>query len=105
MYSRVDALFFPSVAESYGSPLVEAMVTGLPVVCSDLPFARWMCGDEGIYFDPHDQKSASAALAELSHRLESGWRPDWRKALGKLPRDWDAVGEAFLELLQEVAKT
>ena len=101
-YSRVDALFFPSVAESYGLPLVEAMVSGLPVVCSDLPFARWLCGDQAVYFDPHDGAGARAALAELARRLESGWRPDWRTALARLPRDWDAVGEAFLRLLLEV---
>lgn len=98
-YHRVDGLFFPSVAESYGLPLVEAMTLGLPVLCSDRPFARWLCGDEAIYFDPCAPEDAWRAIAEFERRLGSGWRPDWGPALAKLPRDWNAVGTSFLELL------
>jgi glycosyltransferase involved in cell wall biosynthesis len=98
-YHRVDALFFPSVAESYGLPLVEAMTLGLPVLCSDRPFARWLCGAEAIYFDPMDPEDAWRAIADLEHRLHSDWRPDWKQALSKLPRSWNQVGNSFLELL------
>ncbi|MBK8476797.1 MAG: glycosyltransferase [Opitutaceae bacterium] len=44
MYRTASALFFPSKAESYGLPLVEAMCAGLPVLCADLPYAHWLCG-------------------------------------------------------------
>jgi len=99
MYHRVDALFFPSVAESYGLPLVEAMTLGLPVLCSDRPFARWLCGQEAIYFDPADPEDAWRAIADLERRLQADWRPDWRPALAKLPRSWSEVGGSFLKLL------
>ena len=98
-YHRVDALFFPSVAESYGLPLVEAMTLGLPVLCSDRPFARWLCGEDAIYFDPAEAGDAWRAIADLEDRLLSGWRPDWSRALGKLPRTWREVGDSFLALL------
>lgn len=101
MYQRCDALFFPSTAESYGLPLVEAMTLGLPVVCSDLPYARWLCEDQAIYFDPTDPRAAWLAIAELDQRLLSGWSPDWTSALAKLPTDWDQVGRVFLDLLFE----
>ena len=99
-YEEVDALFFPSVAESYGLPLVEAMVLGLPVVCSDLPFAQWMCGDQALYFDPNDADSAWHAIQELEQRWSRAWRPDWSRALAKLPTDWTAVAGAFVDLLR-----
>lgn len=99
-YRQVDALFFPSVAESYGLPLVEAMVLGIPVLCSDLPFARWLCEDQGIYFDPQDPVDAWRAIAELLERRRSGWRPDWTQPLAKLPKSWDVVAQAFLDLLE-----
>ena len=100
VYSEVDALFYPSLTESYGLPLVEAMVLGLPVIAADLPYARWMCEDEAIYFDPEDIVSAGAAIKEAKYRLTSGWRPDWSAALGKLPPNWDEVGKRFIELLE-----
>ncbi len=99
-YRQVDALFFPSLAESYGLPLVEAMVLGLPVVCSDLPFARWLCEDQAIYFDPQDPVDAWRAINQLVERRRSGWRPSWKEPLAKLPESWDVVARAFVNLLE-----
>ena len=98
-YGRVDALFFPSVAESYGLPLVEAMVYGIPIICSDLPYARWLCGDNAVYFNPQDPRSASKAISEVKRRLLSGWVPDWKEPLSKLPVTWGEVGKQFIDLL------
>ncbi len=99
MYGEVDALFFPSTTESYGLPLLEAMALDIPILCSDLPYARWLCESEAIYFQPTDAKSASDAIAELRRRLMTGWRPDWSTALAKIPEDWDQVANKFIELL------
>lgn len=40
LYQMADALFFPSVEEGYGLPLIEAALHGLPVFCSDIPAHR-----------------------------------------------------------------
>ena len=40
LYQMVDALFFPSTAEGYGLPLIEAALHGVPVFCSDIPAHR-----------------------------------------------------------------
>jgi hypothetical protein len=98
-YRGVDALFFPSLLESYGLPLVEAMTMGLPIVCADLPYARWLCGEGGIYFDPRNAESAWQAIRELEQRLAHGWAPDWSTALSRLPRDWKHVATQFVDLL------
>jgi hypothetical protein len=103
-YQNADALFFPSLLESYGLPLVEAMTLGLPVVCSDLPYARWLCGDEAIYFDPLSAASAWQAIGEVKRRLAEHWRPDWRRAMAKLPGDWDQVARRFLDILDLPAR-
>ena len=54
MYRTTDALLFLSVSESFGFPLVEAMWIGLPIICPDLPYARTLCGEQAIYFDPYE---------------------------------------------------
>lgn len=98
-YQKSDALIFPSLIESYGLPLVEAMVAGLPVLCSNLPYARWLCEDQAIYFDPLNPESVIAAIFELHGRLRSGWFPNWSIALRKLPKSWDEVAAQFLKLV------
>jgi len=99
LYRKSDALIYPSLIESYGLPLVEAMVVGMPILCSDLPYARWLCEDQAIYFDPLKPESVIAAIFELKARLQLGWFPDWTIALRKLPKSWDEVAVKFLKLI------
>lgn len=101
VYQNVDALIFLSLSESYGFPLVEAMWIGLPIICPDLPYARTLCGDQALYFDPYDVDSLNAAVIQLSKVLHEGWWPDWSLCLNKIPRDWDDVASAMLKIASE----
>lgn len=98
-YSRCDALVFPSLDESYGLPLVEAMFLGLPVIAADLPYAHALCGNGAIYFDPNSVASLTAAIGELATRRSSGWSPDWSAQLAHIPRDWDSVARQMLAIV------
>jgi len=82
------ALLFPSKAEGYGLPLVEALALGVPVIASDLPAFREIGQGIPLFLDPEDEASwekaildfsrpTSAARAGQLHRL-SHWRaPTW----------------------------
>ncbi len=97
-YSRADALLFLSKAESYGFPLVEAMLVGLPIVCPDLPYARTLCGEQALYFEPDSPDSLRAALEQLREHLLQGWWPDWSAQLRSIPSNWDSVAQRMLEI-------
>ncbi|MGD0279114.1 MAG: glycosyltransferase [Smithella sp.] len=97
-YRTSDALLFLSLSESFGFPLVEAMWIGLPIICPDLPYARTLCGEQAIYFDPDNLDSLNAAIADLNKRRGSGWWPDWSKNLENIPRGWNEVADAILQL-------
>ena len=99
-YAKSDALVFPSLAESYGLPLVEAMWLGLPIICADLPYARDLCGSEAIYFSPKDPASLENAIAELSQRLNKGWWPNWESRLESIPSSWDDVATRMVLVTQ-----
>lgn len=45
LYNACDVMLFPSLKEGFGFPVVEAMRTGLPVVCSDIPVFREISND------------------------------------------------------------
>ena len=97
-YNSSDGILFLSKEESFGFPLIEAMYLGLPIVCPDLPFARVLCGDEAIYFDPNDIESLRLSIKILRNRLVDGWQPNWEKSMKKIPRNWMIVADKMLEL-------
>jgi glycosyltransferase involved in cell wall biosynthesis len=97
-YRTTDALLFLSLSESFGFPLVEAMWIGLPIICPDLTYARTLCGERAVYFEPHNVNSLHAAIEELNKRRNLGWWPDWSANLKEIPRDWQEVADAMLKL-------
>jgi hypothetical protein len=98
VYRTVDGLLFLSLSESFGFPLVEAMWIGLPIICPNLPYARVLCGDQAIYFDPENVCSLQAAVVELDERLKAGWWPDWRQPMKTIPESWGAVAASMLRV-------
>lgn len=51
-YKNADVLIFPSLYEGFGFPLVEAMLQGCPIACSNVSSLPEVAGDAAIYFDP-----------------------------------------------------
>ncbi|MEI6534963.1 MAG: glycosyltransferase family 4 protein [Verrucomicrobiaceae bacterium] len=49
-YSLADALIFPSKAEGFGLPVLEATLHRLPAFCSDIPAHRELAGTGVVFF-------------------------------------------------------
>ena len=54
---------FPTRAEGFGMPVLEALSRGVPVACSDLPVLREVSGGLARTFDPDDASGAATAIA------------------------------------------
>ena len=59
------ALLFPSHAEGYGLPAIEALALGVPVICSDLPVFREVLGDSAIYLPVDDLYSWRRTILQV----------------------------------------
>lgn len=64
-YKHCDALLFPSKIESFGLPLIEAAMFGVPVIVANLPYANEVLADydNKVFFDPDNPE-------ELADRME-----------------------------------
>jgi glycosyltransferase involved in cell wall biosynthesis len=65
LYRMAVCLVFPSLAEGFGLPVLEAMRRGLPVVCSDATSLPEVAGDAAIYFEPTDTSAITASLERV----------------------------------------
>jgi glycosyltransferase involved in cell wall biosynthesis len=66
VYRSADVYVTPAYAESFAHPLVEAMSSGLPVVASDLPVHREICGDAGVYFERFSPKDLAYRILAVA---------------------------------------
>ena len=55
LYSLANVFCFPSYAEGFGLPPLEAMASRTPVVVSNTTSMPEICGDAALYFDPKNK--------------------------------------------------
>lgn len=102
LYDSLHAFVFPSLCESFGFPMVEAMAHGLPLLVADTDSNIEVAGPGGTAFPAHDP----AALAGEIERLvrDSDWFS--QRAQASLAHgaaySWSKAAAATLSLLDEL---
>lgn len=103
LYRGASLLIFPSLFEGFGLPLLEAMASECPVVCSNLASIPEVVGDAALLFDPHNPE----AIADAMHRVLTD--EELRRALVKAGRErcrqfsWERTARETLKVLEEAA--
>jgi glycosyltransferase involved in cell wall biosynthesis len=65
LYSAASMLVFPSLSETFGKPLVEAMLCDLPVIASNVSCIPEILGGAGLLIDPNDVEEMATAIYRL----------------------------------------
>jgi glycosyltransferase involved in cell wall biosynthesis len=74
LWKLASCAAFPTRAEGFGLPVLEAMARGVPIACSDIPVLREVGGDVLRYFDPGAPDAAAAAVLDSLDDGERGRR-------------------------------
>jgi alpha-1,2-rhamnosyltransferase len=75
-YEHSTALVFPSHAEGFGLPIIEALEHGLPVIASDIPVHREVGGDLAMYIDTAKTESLVDLVKDiLAHGIPIKHQP------------------------------
>jgi glycosyltransferase involved in cell wall biosynthesis len=63
LWALAGCAAFPTRAEGFGMPVLDALRRGVPVAASDLPVLHEVAGDLPRWFDPDDPPGAASAIA------------------------------------------
>jgi glycosyltransferase involved in cell wall biosynthesis len=103
LYQMADVLLLPSLFESYGLPIVEAMASGCPVLTSNRFGTREIAGNAALLVDPESVEEIAAGM----HRLATeGALRDQLIASGLErvePLTWARCAEQSLRVLENIA--
>lgn len=65
LYQSASLFIFPSLYEGFGIPIVEALVSGLPVVAATGSCLEESGGPDSIYVSPHDENELAERIRQL----------------------------------------
>ena len=72
LYRAVDVFVLSSLFETFGIVLLEAMATGLPVICNDTPTFRHVVGPAGLFADISQENGLARALLAMAQPAARG---------------------------------
>jgi glycosyltransferase involved in cell wall biosynthesis len=103
IYAMARIFCFPSFAEGFGLPPLEAMASGVPVVVSETTALPEVCGNAAIYVNPVRPESIARAIDSL---LEDAVLYAMQRERG-LERakefTWDRSAKAFMRSINNTA--
>ena len=97
LYAGASALVLPSLAEGFGRTALDAMARGVPVLASDIPALRELCGDAALLVErPLEPSAWTEAVEALPGAAEELSRRGLERAEAFT---WPRVGEQMRALL------
>ena len=103
LYQMAEVLLLPSLFESYGLPIVEAMASGCPVLTADRFGTKEIAADAALLVNPESVDDIAAGMYRLAHeqvlraRLIAAGRERVR------PLTWTHCAEQTVQVLEHIA--
>jgi glycosyltransferase involved in cell wall biosynthesis len=103
LYQMAEVLLLPSLFESYGLPIVEAMAAGCPVLTADRFGTKEIAGDAALLVDPESVDAIVMGMGRLANE------PELRRVLIAAGRErvhpltWRRCAQQTLQVLEEIA--
>jgi len=102
IYSQSQVFLYPSLRESFGIPMLEAMACGVPVITSNTSSMPEVAGNGALIIDPFKPEEITDAIIQILNNqtmreelIENGF-----KQAAKF--SWKAMAESVLEIYREI---
>ncbi len=104
LYRQATGLIFPSLQESFGMPILEAMSAGCPVITSNTTACDEIAGDAAVRVNPRSTEEIADAMQTMmtDATLRSDLRRRGRRRVQKFR--WETCAAEHLRIFRSVAK-
>ncbi|MEI6433738.1 MAG: glycosyltransferase family 1 protein [Bacteroidota bacterium] len=105
IYSQCEVFLYPSLRESFGIPMLEAMACGVPVITSTTSSMPEVSGDAGYLIDPFKPAEITSAMLEITGNPELKTQLISKGLEQAQKFSWKAMAENVLEIYREIGTT
>ena len=104
IYCQCELFLYPSLRESFGIPMLEAMGCGVPVITSNTSSMPEVAGDAALIIDPYKPEEITAAMINI--QMDNELKADLiKKGLVQAAKfSWKAMAEHVLEIYRGMEK-
>ncbi len=98
LFAQADFFVMPSLYEGFGTTVLEAFATGVPVISSDVSSIPEIAGDAAMLVNPLDTKEIADAMFQFSEseELKNNYREKSKKQVEKF--NWEKTAQETLAL-------
>jgi len=108
LYNACDLFIMPSLLEGFGKVYLEAMASGIPMLCHEVDNTRWIVPSEESRVDMEDQTALIRAIGLM--RDESGLKQsdyalkmaDWNSRQTEARFHWTALRDDYLSMYEQM---
>lgn len=105
LYEQADIMFMPTLLECFTATYPEAMRMEVPIVTTDLEFARGLCGDAACYYSAIDAEAAAEAIYKVATDKEYAAKLVANGKEQLLTYDnYEERANKLINILEEIAK-
>lgn len=101
LYRAAGAFVFPSLAEGFGLPVLEAMAAGSPIVASDIPALREISGGHADFVTPGNTDALIDALTRADAREDCASLQAARRTFARR-YDWGRTAARTIDVYREL---
>jgi glycosyltransferase involved in cell wall biosynthesis len=105
VYTKCDAMFLPTLLEVFSASYPEAMKMRKPILTSNLGFAKSICKDAALYFDPINPKDIATIIKLLveNKKIQEDLILKGSKRLLDFPNSRQRA-EKYIEICKKIIK-
>ncbi len=105
VYANAYIYVTAAYAESFAHPLVEAMASGLPIIASDLPVHREICGEAALYFSRFSAEELAENVVNIADSPEIVSKLSERGRRRSLDFSWKLHVEKVLAAAEQLVSS